>query len=82
MKLEKLELLGDQVYVLFEWFYHGISSMESKTRFYLHAKYNDSNMLTYTCIAEKNSLESSHHRISYTVSNARATYMYHGGEKD
>ena len=56
MKLEKLELLGDQVYVLFEWFYHGISSMDSKTRFYLHAKYNDSNMLTYTCIAEKNSL--------------------------
>ena len=49
---------------------------------YMRNNYNDSNMLTYTCIAEKNSLESSHHRISYTVSNARATYMYHGGEKD
>ena len=41
----------------------------------------NSNMLTYTCIVEKNLLESSHHRISCTVSNARTTYMYHGGEK-
>ena len=41
----------------------------------------NSNMLTYTCIVEKNSLESSHPRISCTVSNARTTYMYYGGEK-
>ena len=40
MKLEKFELLGDRVYIQFEWFYHGISSMDSTSRFNLPAKYN------------------------------------------
>ena len=39
----------------------------------------NSNILIYTCSEKEFSLESSHQRISCTVSNARTTY--HSGEK-